>query len=356
VVGAWGWPTERGHGSSTRRTVQSLLILLFCAGVAGSGVAASLRTAPPVPAGIDLLADASSPNLTNTSAEAPPRLDSPAPAAPAEPEPAPLPVSPTPPVPAPDDTARPKPQSLPPEVLLGSTAPVADAPNTSEPLHPGGSIMVRHSERLLPVVLAAFLAASPAISPVDAQEKNKDEVILDKLKKIQESVDAVTTQVSDLSKNTDLKIQKALEKTNGDIAELKGQVTKLTQDMETLRKSLTTPQVSGYGPSGKEMDDLRKQLDRLELSLKTLREQMGTTRTAAFPPTQGRVVLQNDYPYDMQFIVNSTAYTLRPREQYEVKLPAGTFTFRIPAVPGYETAQTRTLGTEKPHVISVYPR
>jgi hypothetical protein len=314
--------------------MQTVLIVLLSAGIAGSGVASALWREQPgtVPAEIDLLADATSPNLNNTSAEVPPRFDPPA-RAEAEPM-----IPALPPLPAEAEPDRPKP--LPPEVMLDSTTPMSTLPTTLESVQPGGSIMLRPTERLLPVMLAAFLASAPALG--QAPEKGKDDVILEKLKKLQESVDAVTT-------NTELKLQKAAS----DLADLKEKVSRLTQDVEALRKAPAVPQVSGYGPNGKEMDELRKQLDRLEASLKTLREQ---TRTAAFPPTEGHVVLQNDYPYDMQFIVNSTAYMLRPREQYEVKLPAGAFTFRIPAVPGYQVTQSRTLGTEKPYVISVYPQ
>ena len=362
--------------------MQSLLIVLLALGIASSGPAASLLRIRParVPAGIDLLAEAPASNLNNTSAEAPPRLEAP----PAEPvAPAPVPAPPAPvaevsmpsapaPVPAPPVSLPPPavevpaprqeepplpPRPLPIEVETVS----ASAPSAIEDSQPGGSIMIHPSRPLFPVLLAAFLAAVPAAegqTDGPKEEPNKDKVLLDKLKSIQESVDGISKQVNNLSTDTDLKIQAAQEKTNKEIGELKTKVGTLSADMEAIRKALSVPQVAAPSPTAKEMDEFRKTLDRLEASLKTVREQMGTTRVALSPPvvTEGKLTLENEYPQDIQVIVNQTPYVLRPKEKRILKLAAGTYTFSVPSVPGYDAVQTRTLKADDPRTITIYPR
>lgn len=266
-----------------------------------------------VPAGFDLRAGRASPNLTNTSAEAPLRLESP---------PGPLPAVP--------------PKPLPPEVRAVSAAP---APGEPEPSHPGESTMIAKSKPLFPVMLAAFLASSPAAAQTDGpQEKDKDKVVQEQIKGLTKKVDDLTTNILDIQKSL-----KELDEVRTQLAEVKGQLDKLAKG---------APQVSRYGPSDKELDELRKQLADIQKTLK----KWETTRVSAFPPTEGQVELRNDYPQDMQFVVNGTAYTVRPYETRVVKAPAGTFSFSVPAVPGYQAALTRTLGTEKPYVIRIFPQ
>jgi hypothetical protein len=373
-----------GHGWNTvmeARIVPGILIALVSAVLVGIGTTnpASPTSSESDPAGFSLLAEDSSSNLNTTSAEAPSRLEPPPPAPLARETERPLPppppaleeeppavwqvetpspvVLPSEPAPAPVEFVRVPPKPLPPEVLTVSAE--SATPSAIGPSQPGDCTMKYSSKPLFPVLLAAFLAAGPhqgqaADPPADP---SKEKVILDRLKEIQESIVGLGKQVDNLKTETDVKIQKALEKTNGDIADLKGKVDRLTTDMDALRKALGTPTVSGYGPTNKDLEEVRKQLTSVEQSLKAIRDQLASSRMSGFgpEPTLGRLVLKNDYPQDMQFVINSTVYTLRPFEDRELKLPAGKFTFRIPAVPGYQVARERTLGTERPHEIRIFP-
>lgn len=187
--------------------------------------------------------------------------------------------------------------------------------------------MIHPSKPLLPVMLAAFMATTPAFGePGDkpAEEPNRDKVILEKLESLQKQIDGL----KDAIKLNDLAVNKALEK---------------SREVDNL---------------GLQLKAQREQLDRLELSLKLLNDKMSKPHVTAYasPQTEGRIELRNDFPQEMQFIVNQTAYTVQPGETRQVKLAPGTFTFTVPAVPGYQTTQTRTLTTERPYEIRIYPR
>jgi len=286
--------------------------------------------ADPTPADFSLPAGAGSSTLNNTSAGAPARPDPPARAAtpplPGLPsvggpsvEP-PVVVVPPPPAPLPSPPeVRTAPPPLPPAVEAAMPVP---APPIREvaPLPAGDSTMTRAIKPFgYHLILATALAAAPAIAADDKAPPVDD--VAGKLEKLQKTLDKVGIKLDDLTTSTDLKIQKSQEKTQAEIADLKTQIGELRQEIEAIRKSLT-----------------------------------GTTRTALSPPTTGRILLDNAYPTNMEFVVNGTSYVLRPYEQQEIKVPAGSFTLRIPAVPTYQVAQSRKLGTEKPYEIRVAPQ
>jgi hypothetical protein len=347
AVGAWGWPAagRRAEGRSRlQRFAQSALILLVTIGVASSGAAAvHLRGRPtPVPAEFGLLADSSSSTLKDTSAETSPTVDAPQQALPtvdrevASPSPEPV-VAP----PVEDALRRPRPLPLPPEVETAALVPPA-APSSST--QPGDCTMMFPTKRYSALILAAAVATAPALgNQVEKPEGESDKNA------------AVLKQINDLKKA----LEKSLEALAKDVGDVKTNLDLIKEgarkDIDKLSKDVGAPVVTPV-PNGKEIEDLKKRLDQIEVSLKAIREQLAATRVAAFPPAEGRIELTNDYPQAMEFVINGKSYTVRPGETREVKLPAGKFSFQIPAIPGYQTPQTRTLGTEKPHVLRIYPQ
>ncbi len=130
------------------------------------------------------------------------------------------------------------------------------------------------------------------------------------------------------------------------IAELKKAIEDLKLDLEQSRKSTELVNQNAK----KEIENLRKEIEDLRKAMKDA----GTTRTANFPPGgEGKVILRNKYPQTVDVMVNGVSYSVRPNEDYEIKLPTGRFTFRVPVVPGYQTDQARLLGTEKPYIITI---
>ncbi len=204
--------------------------------------------------------------------------------------------------------------------------------------------------RAINLLFCSLLLSTSVVRGADEKPADKGpDPIAALLEKLQKSVDGIDAKLSDAEKRTDVKIQKALETTQTDIAAMKAEMKALRDKVEAMKPAT----VSNYGPN---TEDLRKQLDRLETSLKAIREQMPVARVALSPATTGRVLLGNDYPVAMEFVVNDLGYTLRPYESRELRLPAGPFSLRIPAVPGYQVAQGRQLGTDKPYEIRVVPR
>jgi len=151
-------------------------------------------------------------------------------------------------------------------------------------------------------------------------DSEKLDAALQKLTQIQKSLDElekIRKELRDLRGDTNVTVQKTLE----DVSGLKTQVAQLRRDLEELRGRL--------GP---------------------------TTRTAGYPPDgAGRVMLVNEYPVEMEVIVNQTSYRVAPNMTREVALSAGTFTFRVPNAPGFEAAQSRVLPPNHNYRITIHP-
>ena len=102
---------------------------------------------------------------------------------------------------------------------------------------------------------------------------------------------------------------------------------------------------------------MKDQVAQLRRDLEELRKRLGpTTRTSAYGPEgTGRVLLINDYPTDMEVIVNQTTYRVAPNMVREVRLSSGAFSFRVPNAPGFETTQTRVLPVNYDYRITIHP-
>ena len=171
----------------------------------------------------------------------------------------------------------------------------------------------------LQAVVALALTA-PRLGAVEEGLKTDSEKLdaaLQKLTQIQKSLDELEKLRRDLRGDTNVTVQKTLE----DVSGLKTQVAQIRRDLEELRGRL--------GP---------------------------TTRTAGYPPDgAGRVMLVNEYPTEMEVIVNQTSYRVAPNMTREVALPAGTFTFRVPNAAGFEAPQSRVLPPNHNYRITIHP-
>ena len=190
------------------------------------------------------------------------------------------------------------------------------------------------------LLLAAF--ATPVLAgPEDVGKDDKNPVTVKDLRKLGEDISKDIRAIG-----ADLQLH--IQKTQGDIKKLEQDVAQLQNDLKALKGGSPMTSSSNYTPSAKEVDELRKQIDRLQQTVEALKQQLPQTSTSYKPAaTNGRLELTNDYPYQIDFVVNETTYPVAPGMTRVLNLPVGAmYTFRIPQLAGYQTAQSRVLGSE----------
>jgi hypothetical protein len=316
-------PSAVQRAAQNRAAHTALLLLL---GLVTGGIALATRHGGTAPsAEKPLLVADSSPNLNATSAPTVPEparnsntLDH-AVLFPPEPpelmrEPATMEAQATPTPPA-------EPLQFPAGVpVVAEQAPAVDL--ALSPTQPVESTMMRTWKTLgyQAILLAAFSAGPSVAAPEDAGKTDKP---------------ATAKDIEKLDKALQFMAENVAKDIKG-LADTLNQNTKRTQeDIESLKQQLSALQ--------KEVDALKK---------------AGPQTTTAYRPAtaKGRLELVNDYPYAMDIVINETAYPVAPGMTRVINLPPGaTFTYRIPAVPGYQANRTRTLDGERPFKITVYP-
>lgn len=190
------------------------------------------------------------------------------------------------------------------------------------------------------ILLAAF--ATPALAaPEDIGKDDKAPATVKDIKELGKSINL-------LGETLNLHIKHSL----GEIDALKKQVEALQKDIDSLKKGTTS--TSNYGPAAKDIDELRKQIDRLQQTCDAIKKQLPVTTTALKPSGTARLELVNDYPYQIDFVVNEATYPIAPGMTRVLNLPVGSnYTFRIPQLAGYQANQSRTLPADG-RVIRVY--
>jgi len=183
--------------------------------------------------------------------------------------------------------------------------------------------MTRTGRLLGLLAVLALVLAGPSLLGAEEGLKTDSEKLdeaLRKLTEIQKSLDRlekIRKEINDVRTDANVSVQAALES----VDKMNGQIAQLRRDLEEVRKrSGTTTRVSAYGPEG-----------------------------------SGRVVLTNEYPVEMEVIVNQNAYRIAPNMAREIQLAAGPFTFRVPGAPGFETTQNRLLPANYNYQITIHP-
>lgn len=307
------------------------LIILTTVLLVGTCAALAYWKSPRPQAGIDLLAEPSSPNLNLTSAAVAPS----APVVPPQPDnlttPAvsenslPIIVEERPLVVevAPEPTLRPEPM-IDDKVIaipdVGEDISIRIPQREDSP-------MMQHWRML---GLHTVLAGALTVATGTGAEPNKDDVIVKQLAELKKSIEQLNETVKTLRSdniNADLKASKAevdAGKAHKDIEDLKKQLAQLRVDLDELRKTSTVQKAFSLQPNGK----------------------------AATP--MGRIRLMNTYPEPMTIIVNDKVYHLQPQEiRLTEPLPAGTFTYEVLGVQRQRSPQ---LAANETFTINVHPR
>ena len=177
-------------------------------------------------------------------------------------------------------------------------------------------------------LLAAMLAASPALG----QQKSTD---ADRLDGIKSQLDQLELSL----KNANTKLD-ALQQLKKQFEDLKS---------ESNASQATTQQ---------DLVSLKQEVARLKTEVEALRNAASATRVAAFPPNEprpaptGQVELVNTYTSDVAIVINNRTYRLHPNERRLTDpLPAGTFTYEV---LGVTPPNTRPLNPNEVYHITVH--
>jgi hypothetical protein len=302
-----------------------------------------------------------SPKLNPTSAERPVYK---VPVPPTEPEPATSepPVSPPPPV----EPARELPQEHQPPLLQAPPEPAVTAPPTVQhppelpvvaeppklaPMEPVDSLglewepILAYTSTLEPhrgespmlrnwkmIELAAVLAV--AVTPVSAllagEEKDKkpSDAVLKRLdamdKTIAAAFETIGKDIADLKKDV-LGIKGDHLQQLNENDKLNVKLGKLQTDLDNLRKRFPAEPISPIDRAG--LEEVKTRLAQIERTLESMRT---SKRVALSPPATGRIVLVNQYPEDVLFMVNGRPYRLVPNSSARLEgVAAGAFTYEL---------------------------
>jgi hypothetical protein len=176
------------------------------------------------------------------------------------------------------------------------------------------------------------------------------------LKKISEAINGHQKRLNTLEANdadTTLKLGDARLR----VERLEKQVEKLRLDLETLQKR--TSGIAFYPPTDKaDLDEIRAQLRKIEQMLD--RTQGGTERKAFASPAgrTGRIVLVNQHPEELLFLINNRRYRVSPGQTATIRdVPAGTFTYEVlsPTTGSAVGIRNRTLDPGETFTITARP-
>jgi archaellum component FlaC len=189
----------------------------------------------------------------------------------------------------------------------------------------------------LNALLAAMLAAAPALAEDPPKNTDKPEELQKQLKGLRESVD---------------KMNEVLESMKTLPSDMKNFRADYDRDMQSAKR---------------EINDLREDLRRLKSDVESLRKApTGLSREAGFAPGMtttpnlipiptGRVQLSNTWGAPVSVIVNGRSYPVLPGEvRFTDPVPAGTFSYEVIGIT--PPNNVRTLAAGETYRINVYPR
>jgi hypothetical protein len=157
--------------------------------------------------------------------------------------------------------------------------------------------------------------------PSDSEKLDSQQKQINQVKKKLEELEILRTELGTAKVNI-AQVQKDIQRLQADMDELKKVISQIGQDIDAMRKQTTTSNRVANSPP-------------------------------AVPAGNGRILLVNEFPQVMEFLVNNTLYRVRPNETRELTLPLGAFSFRVLQAPGFQTNQERMLTAERPYIIRV---
>jgi hypothetical protein len=180
---------------------------------------------------------------------------------------------------------------------------------------------------VLPGLLTLTMAAAPAAAGEPAAKKptleERLEELVKGLNKRDESVNKALLQLIEEVKGlkesrTDLQLE---------FGKLRAQLKEMKDEMDSLRRA--RPDTSLYPPGDRDgLAEVRTRLAQIEQML----ERLGPGgRTANYAPgAVGRIVLANEYPEELLFIVNGESYRVAPNSNRVLEgQPAGAVTYEV---------------------------
>ena len=190
------------------------------------------------------------------------------------------------------------------------------------------------------------------VEALDQKLKGLVDNLVQDLKRIDEALQGHDKRLNNLEandKDTSLKLDGARLR----LERLGKVVEKLRLDMETLQKR--TSGVAFYPPTDKTgLDEIRAQLRQIEQTLN--RMQANGERTVFSPPVSraGRILLVNQYPEMLLFVINQKSYRVLPGQTVTLdNMPAGNFTYEV--FPGPPGSRTRTLEPGETYTLTARP-
>ncbi|MCS6853041.1 MAG: hypothetical protein NZ700_17940 [Gemmataceae bacterium] len=242
--------------------------------------------------------------------------------------------------------------------------------------HRGDSPMMRTWKLVGWPAILSYALSSPA--PALATEgppttEQRLEAVEKALRELQKSLDALglaelRKDVADMKKET-AELKKEVADARNDSRTAKTIADQAAADILKLAESLTTvrSQLEGLSKLSSDITALRQQLGdvtRVQNDLAGLRQQVDAlqrdvqalkaqppTRESLYPsgsstresPRSGVLVLVNEYPEEIEVLVNQNVYRLRPNERREIVLAAGPFTYWVPRASNQANVQSRVL-------------
>jgi hypothetical protein len=254
--------------------------------------------------------------------------------------------------------AEPPPAEAPPQA-----APVAAAELTPvgspalSGMHQGDLPMTRTWKTYgLQALLAATLAAAPPTALTASEGRKSTESGKDtskRLKNLEEGIKKIQDDVQPLLED-ELKSKRLEGKLKDLEDDVKRRLSRLEEDMGKVLATLDA--LRGGPPRGRAaadpLEDIKARLDRIERTLSRLG---AGARIARSPADTGRILLTNNYPEEMLFIIDGRTYRLMPGTSRLLDdRPAGTFTYEVISPTwGSRARKTTTLARDQTFRLTV---
>jgi len=117
------------------------------------------------------------------------------------------------------------------------------------------------------------------------------------------------------------------------LEQLRQQVEDLRADLKRTPAPAPVAQIPAPPPilDRSALDEIREKLGNIEQAILKLQPNITTNRLSLSPPmTTGRVVLSNEYPEEMLFVVNSKSYRVAPNSRMPLEsVPAGALNYEV---------------------------